>query len=66
MTSNPFEGSLVRIRAREPRDELNNYRWYNDIEVTQHIQARYPTSTAGRRVKVDAGKPPGQVGIACS
>ena len=58
MTTNPFEGRLVRLRAREPGDEPNNLRRYNDIEVTQHINARYPHSSRSRRVSVKDDRGP--------
>ena len=58
MTPNPFEGGLVRLRAREQRDEPNNLRWNNDIEVTQHINARYPQSSASRRVRIGPDESP--------
>jgi RimJ/RimL family protein N-acetyltransferase len=40
----PFEGRLVRLRAREPEDEPLFHRWINDPEVTEHLAARYPFS----------------------
>lgn len=40
----PFEGRLVRLRAREPGDEPLLYRWFNDPEVTEHLTVRYPVS----------------------
>ena len=44
MSYSPFEGRLVRLRAREPGDEPLLYRWFNDREVTQHLTIRYPLS----------------------
>ena len=46
MTRNPFEGQLIRLRAREPEDEPLLYRWFNDPEVTEHLTIRYPLSHA--------------------
>lgn len=46
MESSPFEGRLVRLRAREPEDEPLLYQWFNDPEVTQHLTIRYPLSHA--------------------
>jgi RimJ/RimL family protein N-acetyltransferase len=40
----PFEGRLVRLRAREPEDEPLFYQWINDPEVTEFLSARYPFS----------------------
>lgn len=45
----PFEGRLVRLRAREPEDEPLLYQWFNDSEVTQHLTIRYPLSHAQER-----------------
>lgn len=42
----PFEGRLVRLRAREPGDEPMLFRWFNDAEVTRHLSIRYPLSHA--------------------
>ncbi len=42
----PFEGRLVRLRAREPEDEPLLFQWFNDHEVTQHLTIRYPLSHA--------------------
>ncbi|MEO6397849.1 MAG: hypothetical protein ABIP13_05230, partial [Tepidiformaceae bacterium] len=44
MQSSPFEGRLVRLRAREPEDEPLLYQWFNDPEVTEHLTLRYPLS----------------------
>lgn len=46
MESSPFEGRLVRLRAREPEDEPLLHEWFNDPEVTQHLTIRYPLSHA--------------------
>jgi RimJ/RimL family protein N-acetyltransferase len=52
----PFEGRLVRLRAREV-DDLERYQqWLNDAEVTQYVMMRYPISvTQERRYLEDAG-----------
>ena len=39
-----LEGKLVRLRALEPSDLENAYKWINDGEVTQYLMARYPYS----------------------
>jgi RimJ/RimL family protein N-acetyltransferase len=44
MTTSPYEGRLIRIRAREPEDEPLLYQWFNDPEVTEHLALRYPLS----------------------
>ena len=44
--NSPFEGNLIRLRAREPGDEPLLYAWFNDPEVTQHLTVRYPMSHA--------------------
>jgi RimJ/RimL family protein N-acetyltransferase len=41
-----IEGKLVRLRAVEPIDAENLYRWINDREVTRNLMARYPYSLA--------------------
>jgi RimJ/RimL family protein N-acetyltransferase len=41
-----IEGRLVRLRAVEPSDATNLYRWINDREVTRNLMARYPYSRA--------------------
>lgn len=40
----PFEGKLIRLRARELEDEPLLYQWFNDPEVTEHLSIRYPLS----------------------
>jgi RimJ/RimL family protein N-acetyltransferase len=40
----PFEGKLVRLRAREATDEPLLYSWFNDPEVTEFLTVRYPLS----------------------
>jgi RimJ/RimL family protein N-acetyltransferase len=49
----PFEGRLVRLRAREPEDEPQLYQWFNDPEVTRHLTIRYPLSHAAERDFID-------------
>jgi RimJ/RimL family protein N-acetyltransferase len=44
MQHSPFEGRLIRLRAREAEDEPSFFRWINDPEVTEHLSARYPYS----------------------
>jgi RimJ/RimL family protein N-acetyltransferase len=47
--NSPFEGSLIRLRAREVADLERFHRWFNDPEVTQYITMRYPISVAAER-----------------
>ncbi len=49
MTESPFEGRLIRLRAREPEDEPQLYEWFNDPEVTEHLSIRYPVSHKSER-----------------
>jgi RimJ/RimL family protein N-acetyltransferase len=45
-----FEGTLVRLRAREPEDGDLLFAWFNDPEVTEHLGGeRYPISRATER-----------------
>ncbi|MBX7111192.1 MAG: GNAT family N-acetyltransferase [Dehalococcoidia bacterium] len=45
----PLEGRLVRLRAREPRDEELAYQFFNDPEVTEFLAMRYPFSRLQER-----------------
>jgi len=40
----PYEGSLIRLRVREPEDEPLLFKWFNDPEVTEYLTVRYPMS----------------------
>ena len=46
MDYHPFDGRLIRLRAREPEDEPLLYKWFNDPEVTENLALRYPLSHA--------------------
>ena len=53
-----IEGELVRLRAVEPEDAENAFRWMNDQEVARNLMARYPFSLESEREWVKgAGKP---------
>lgn len=39
-----YEGTLVRLRAMEPRDAAAQHRWFADPEVTRWTGWRYPMS----------------------
>lgn len=54
LMESPFEGRLVRLRAREPEDEPLLYQWFNDLEVTQHLSLRYPLSHAQEKEFIEA------------
>ncbi len=44
-----IEGKLVRLRAVEPEDAENAFRWMNDREVGRGLMARYPYSLESER-----------------
>jgi len=58
----PFEGKLVRLRAREPEEEPDTYRWFNDPEVTEFLTARYPFSHRQEREFLESVSTPGYHG----
>ncbi len=60
--ASPFEGRLVRLRAREPEDEPLLFRWFNDPEVTENLVIRYPLSHAQERQFVERNSSPGYGG----
>ncbi len=59
MDYHPFEGRLVRLRARELDDVPRFHRWLNDPEMTQYIEIRYPQSLAGERRYIESLPDPG-------
>lgn len=53
-----YSGSLVRLRAVEPRDVEDFHRWFNDPDVTGTLGVRYPMSVGAEREWVEhAGVP---------
>jgi RimJ/RimL family protein N-acetyltransferase len=56
-TDSPFEGRLVRLRAREDADLDRYHRWLNDPELTRFIEIRYPISYEQER-RIVEGTPP--------
>ncbi|MCH8346652.1 MAG: RimJ/RimL family protein N-acetyltransferase, partial [Chloroflexi bacterium] len=50
-----IEGELVRLRAVEPEDAENAFRWMNDREVARNLTARYPFSLESEREWVKGG-----------
>lgn len=59
MKQSPFEGSLVRLRAREESDVERYHRWLNDPEVTRYISMRYPISVEQERKYLESMGPLG-------
>ncbi|HEX6031410.1 MAG TPA: GNAT family protein [Tepidiformaceae bacterium] len=55
----PFEGELIRLRAREPEDEPLSYQWFNDPVVTEFLTLRYPLSHRSEREFLEAQGQPG-------
>jgi RimJ/RimL family protein N-acetyltransferase len=53
MDYHPFQGRLVRLRAREPEDEPALFEWFNDPEVTDNLTTRYPMSHRQEREFID-------------
>ena len=58
MMKSPFEGELVRLRAREPEDEPLLHAWFNDVDVTEHLSIRYPLSHAQEKAFIEANNAP--------
>ncbi len=54
-TCSPYEGALVRLRAREPEDEQEVFRWMSDPDVVLWNLVRYPRSRAAVRDRIAAG-----------
>lgn len=54
MSDSPFEGRLIRLRAREPEDEPLLHQWFNDPEVTEHLSLRYPLSHRTEREFIES------------
>ncbi len=54
MIDSPFEGRLIRLRAREPEDEPLLYQWFNDPEVTEHLTLRYPLSHKAQKEYIES------------
>ncbi len=59
MKYHPFEGELVRLRARDAGDAATFHRWFNDPEVTTWLGERYPISLAREAKLLDSRAPPG-------
>lgn len=59
MAPGPFEGTLIRLRAREPEDAPLLFQWFNDPEVTEHLAMRYPLSMKSEREFIESVSSPG-------
>jgi RimJ/RimL family protein N-acetyltransferase len=55
----PFEGRLVRLRAREVEDAPAFHRWFNDPEITTWLGLRYPVSPAREATMLEQTAPAG-------
>lgn len=53
-----IEGKLVRLRAVEPEDAENAFRWMNDRDVSRNLMARYPFSLESEREWVKGATKP--------
>lgn len=53
----PFEGELIRLRAREETDAADFYRWINDWETLKYLGGRYPRSMTYERKWLGGGDP---------
>lgn len=53
MSESPFEGRLIRLRARELEDEPLLHQWFNDPEVTEHLTLRYPLSHKAQKEYIE-------------
>lgn len=51
----PYEGELIRLRAREPEDEDVVHRWMADPDVILYNIVRYPRSRQSTRERIAAG-----------
>ncbi len=52
--NSPFEGRLIRLRAREPEDAPHLHKWFNDPEVTEFLTMRYPLSMKSEREFIES------------
>ena len=59
MKYHPFEGRLVRLRAREVEDAPAFHRWFNDPEITTWLGLRYPVSPAREATMLEQTAPAG-------
>jgi len=55
----PYEGELIRLRAREVDDEPLLHKWFNDFEVTEYLSVRYPVSHRAEREFIERQSAPG-------
>lgn len=57
-----YQGTLVRLRAPEPRDAEPFYAWFNDTEATAGLGLRYPVTLQAERDWVERGAVPSYAG----
>ncbi|MEO8538284.1 MAG: GNAT family protein [bacterium] len=57
MAPRPYEGDVIRLRAREESDARDFYRWINDWETIKYLGQRYPRSMPFERSAMTAGDP---------
>lgn len=53
----PFEGQLIRLRARELDDVERVHRWLNNPAMTRFIEVRYPRSVSQAREYAEEAPP---------
>jgi RimJ/RimL family protein N-acetyltransferase len=58
MNTRPYEGNLVRLRARDAEDTEVFHRWFNDWEVTGWLGIRYPISRGGEAALLERAPEP--------
>jgi len=59
MNTRPYEGRLVRLRARHVEDAPAFHRWFNDWQVTGWLGVRYPISRGGEASLLEGTPEPG-------
>lgn len=59
MNTRPYEGRLVRLRARDAEDAPAFHRWFNDWNITGWLGVRYPVARGREAFFVDNTPEPG-------
>jgi RimJ/RimL family protein N-acetyltransferase len=49
-----IQGELVNLRSSEPSDAERAFGWFNDGEVLQYLNVRYPISRTGEQALIEA------------
>ncbi len=57
-----YQGTLVRLRAPEPRDAEPLFEWFNDAEATAGLGLRYPVTFQAERDWVERNSVPSYAG----